>query len=128
MAKKFFYRGKEIDELKRMPLDQFVILMNSHARRSFKRMGIQFRTFLEKMRKAKAKGKTMKTHFRQMMILPEMVGMHFKVYNGKEWADLVPTPEMLGRRLGEFSHTCKLVKHSGPGIGATRGSKSVELK
>ena len=128
MAKKFFYRGKEIEELKRMPLDQFMGLTTSHARRSFKRMGIQFKKFLEKMRKAKAKNKPMKTHFRQMFIIPEMVGMHFKVYNGKEWADCLPTVNMLGRRLGEFSHTCKLVKHSGPGIGATRGSKSVELK
>lgn len=128
MAKKFFYRGKEIDELRRMPTDQFMLLVNSHARRSFQRMGIQFKKFMEKMRKAKAKNKVMRTHFRQMVVLPEMVGMHFKIYNGKDWADCVPTVDMLGRRLGEFSHTCKLVKHSGPGIGATRGSKSVELK
>ena len=63
-----------------------------------------------------------------MPILPEMVGMRFKVHNGREYIDVVVIQEMLGRRLGEYSHTTKLVKHSGPGIGATRGSKSVELK
>ena len=128
MAKKFFFKGKELDELKRMPLDEFILLANSHARRSLKRMGMQIKKFLEKMRKAKSKGKPMKTHFRQMVVIPEMVGMHFKVHAGNSWADVVATQEMVGRRLGEFAHTCKLVKHSGPGIGATRGSKAVELK
>ncbi|MCX6767491.1 MAG: ribosomal protein S19 family protein [Candidatus Micrarchaeota archaeon] len=111
-----------------MPLDQFILLVGTHSRRALKRMGLQFKKFLEKMRKNGAKGKMMKTHFRQMVVIPEMVGMHFQVHNGNKWVDVKPTPEMLGRRLGEFSHTCKLVKQSGPGIGATRGSKSVELK
>ncbi len=128
MVKKFFFRGKEFEELKKMPLDQFILLVGARTRRTLKRMGLQVKKFLEKMRKAKAKGKAMKTHFRQMVIIPEMVGMQFKVHNGNSWVDFTPSPEALGRRLGEFAHTTKLVKHSGPGIGATRGSKAVELK
>ena len=65
---------------------------------------------------------------REMPIVPDMLGMRIKVYNGKEYQDLLITPELLGHRLGEYSHTTKMVKHSGPGIGATRGSKSVDLK
>ena len=76
----------------------------------------------------KKRTKPMKTHLREMIVLPEMVGRKFQVYNGNSFVDVNVVPEMIGHRLGELSITVKLVKHSGPGIGATRGSKSVELK
>ncbi|MFH0711433.1 MAG: ribosomal protein S19 family protein, partial [Candidatus Aenigmatarchaeota archaeon] len=69
-----------------------------------------------------------KTHVREMIILPAMIGSKIGIYNGKEWVQLVVTPEMLGYRLGEFSNVAKRVKHSAPGVGATRGSKHIELK
>ena len=78
--------------------------------------------------KAKEKGKVMKTHYRQMVILPEMLGARIQVHDGKQYVEVAVVPEMMGRRLGEFAITTKMVKHSGPGIGATRGSKAVELK
>jgi small subunit ribosomal protein S19 len=52
-----------------------------------------------------------------------MVGAKLGVFNGKEWINVFITPEMLGHRLGELSIPIKRVKHSAPGIGATRGSK-----
>lgn len=128
MARKFSYKGKSIEELKQMTLEEFTKFIPAHARRTLERMGLQVRKFLEKFRKAKAKNKPMKTHFRQMVIIPEMVGFHVLVHNGNSYKDVLVSQEMMGKKLGELSITTKLVKHSGPGIGATRGSKSVELK
>src|SRR3989338_2480474 len=128
MAKKITFRGKTPEELKAMSLDDFVKLMAANRRRTLQRMSAKIKLFLAQLKKRKAKGKVMKTHLREMVILPEMLDLEFLVYNGKEWVKVVPKLPMLGKRLGEYSFTTKLVKHSGPGIGATRGSKSVELK
>ncbi len=117
-----------------MPFDDFVKLIPSKQRRTLKRMGYQVRKFLEKFRKAKSKenagkqAKPLRTHFREMVVLPEMVGSRIQVYDGKTFIDLNMMPEMLGHRLGEYSITTKMVKHGGPGIGATRGSTAVDLK
>lgn len=111
-----------------MPLDEFVKLIPSKLRRTMRRMSAGIKSFMEKMRKAKKSGKVMETHMRNAIVLPEMIGMRIKVHNGKEFFDVNMMPEMVGHRLGEYAITIKQVKHSGPGIGATRGSKSVELK
>jgi len=128
MARKFNYRGKDAEEIKTMSLEQFMKLIGTKERRTLTRMSPKIKLFRQKFRARAKKGKTMKTHVREMVILPEMLGSKIAVYNGKMFNEVYITTEMLGRRLGEFSHTIKLVRHSGPGIGATRGSKSVELK
>ncbi len=129
MAKKLTFRGKSIEEVKAMSLQDFLKIVPSHQRRTLTRMRAKIKNFLDQMRIKKAKGKkTIKTHVREMVILPEMLDLEFSVYNGKDWVKVIPQLTMLGRRLGEYAITTKLVKHSGPGIGATRGSKSVELK
>lgn len=126
---KFTYHGKTAEELKSMPMDEFVKTIPSNMRRTMRRNGVKIRKFLTKLEKVKKKGKkSMKTQVREMVILPSMLDMDFMVYNGKEWQKVVVKPEMLGHRLGEYAITVKQVRHSGPGIGATRGSKSVELK
>ena len=127
-----------------MPLDEFIKLIPSKQRRTLKRMNHQMRKFLEKFRKRKTKDKAreaarepgkegkpakpLRTHFREMVVLPEMVGSRIQVYDGKTFVDINILPEMLGHRLGEYSITTKMVKHGGPGIGATRGSTAVDLK
>jgi len=111
-----------------MPLEEFIKIIPSKVRRTMKRMGMQIKSTLAKFREAKKKGKPMRTHNRQMVVLPEMLDCHIFVHDGKNFVDLLIVPQMLGHRLGEYAITTKLVKHSGPGIGATRGSKSVELK
>lgn len=128
MARKVVYKGIEAEQIPSITMESFMKLIPSGSRRTLKRMGTQVKKFIEKLRKHDFAKKPMKTHFRQMVILPEMLGKRFLVYNGKEFVDVMILPEMLGRKLGEYSHTIKLVRHSGPGIGATRGSKSVELK
>ncbi len=126
---KFTYHGKTNEELKSMPMEEFVKTIPSNMRRALRRNNLKFRKFVAKLDKIKKKGKkSMKTQVREMVILPQMLDMDFMVYTGKEWQKVVIKPEMLGHRLGEYAITVKQVRHSGPGIGATRGSKSVELK
>ena len=49
--------------------------------------------------------KTIKTWSRRSMILPEMVGHTFDVYNGKKFIAVYVSENMVGHRLGEFSPT-----------------------
>jgi len=88
------------------------------------------KAFIEKVRKIKQKGakKMIKTHVRDAIVLPEWVGLTFGVHNGKEFKTVEITPDRVGGRLGDFSFTVGRVLHSGPGVGATRGSKFVPLK
>lgn len=128
MAREFHYRGKTLEELQKMSIEEFMQLLPSRERRSIKR-GL---TGVEKklLRKIQTKPKTffIKTHSRDMIILPIMVGRKIGIHDGKEFKSTEIKPEMVGHRLGEFAITRKAVKHSGPGMGATRSSKYVPLK
>ncbi|HDI01696.1 MAG TPA: 30S ribosomal protein S19 [Candidatus Bathyarchaeota archaeon] len=134
MPKKFTYRGYTLEELQKMPMDEFIKLLPARQRRSLLRgLTEQQRILLEKIRKAKkalAEGKkvVIKTHVRDMVILPEMVGLTIHVYNGREFVPVEIKPEMIGHYLGEFAITCKPVKHGAPGVGASRSSMYVPLK
>jgi len=127
MPKIFSFKGHSLEELKKMTMEEFARVLTSRERRNFKRgMTDEERKLLENIRKNPEKFH--KTHVRDMIILPEMIGLKFGVYNGKEWINVYTTPEMIGKRLGDFSITIKRVKHSMPGVGATRGSKHIPLK
>lgn len=131
MPREFRYRGYTIEELRRMPIDHFIGLLPSNARRSLLRgLSKEQSVLLEKVRKAIKTGSTkmIKTHCRDMVILPEMVGLTIGVYNGKTFTPVKITPEMIGHRLGEFAYTNKRVIHGNPGIGASRSSMYVPLK
>lgn len=128
--RKFRYRGKSIDELLDVSMDELAELLRARERRSLKRgfTDPQVR-LLRKIREAKKKGKkTVKTHVRDMIVLPEMFGLTIAVYNGKEFVPVKVVPEMIGKRLGEFSPTTKTVKHGEPGLKATRSSMFVAMK
>jgi len=134
VPKKFMYKGYTLEELQKMPMDEFIKLLPARQRRSLLRgLTEQQRILLEKIRKAKkamAEGKkvVIKTHVRDMIILPEMVGLTIHVYNGREFVPVEIKPEMIGHYLGEFAITCKPVKHGAPGVGASRSSMYVPLK
>lgn len=74
------------------------------------------------------KPSTVKTHLRNMVILPQMVGGVIGVYNGKSYVTVEVKPPMIGHYLGEFSITYKPVAHGRPGIGATNSSRFIPLK
>jgi len=127
MAKKeFTYRGKTLDELKKMSLKEFMQLAPARARRSLKKGLTEQQQIL--LNKIRAKKKRIKTHCRDMVIVPEMLDSTILVYNGKEFTALIIQPEMLGHLLGEFAFTRKGVEHSAPGIGATRSSASMSVR
>ncbi|WP_221287325.1 30S ribosomal protein S19 [Stygiolobus caldivivus] len=130
--KKFKYRGKSLDELLNMSMDEFIKLLPSRQRRSLVRgFSDRQRRLLEKIRKHSREGKynkVIKTHVRDMIILPEMVGLRFAVYNGKEYVEFQVMPEMIGHYLGEFSITTKKVEHGEPGLKATRSSLFLAMK
>lgn len=126
MAEEFKFHGKNIEELRRMPYEEFAALVKSRARRKMKR---GFTPAEKKFLKSLKEGKDfVKTQVRDMVIVPDMIGKKIGIYNGKEFVAVEIKEEMLGHRLGEFTLTRKPVKHSGPGMGATRSSKFVPLK
>jgi small subunit ribosomal protein S19 len=132
--KEFAYRGHSLEELEGMSMDEFIKLLPSRQRRSLQRgLATEQRILLENIRRAKKnrnEGETAstKTHARDMIILPEMVGVTILIHNGKEFTPVEITPQMIGHYLGEFAITNKPVKHGSPGIGASRSSMYVPLK
>ena len=126
MAKEFTWKGKSEDEAAKLGLQEFMALIPSRQRRSLKRGLTEEQKAL--MKRVDAGENNVKTHCRDMVIVPQMVGKTLRVYNGKEYLPVMITAQMLGHYLGEFSHTRKGVTHSAAGIGATRSSKAVSAR
>ncbi|PIN76399.1 30S ribosomal protein S19 [Candidatus Woesearchaeota archaeon CG10_big_fil_rev_8_21_14_0_10_36_11] len=124
--KEFKWNGKTEEEIKRMDMEMFIELVPSRQRRSLKRGFTEQQKSLVK--RIDAGESNIKTHCRNMIIIPSMIDKLFRIYNGKEFVPLTITTEMLGHYLGEFAHTRKSVSHSSAGIGATRSSKSVSAR
>ena len=125
--KEFTYRGYTLEELLAMPFDEVLSLMPSRVRRSLTRgLNEEQRTSFEKIKSGKYK--VVRTHRRDIPIVPELVGKTVAVHNGKEFKEFEIRAEMIGHFLGEFAMTRKSVRHSGPGVGATRSSKFLPLK
>jgi len=121
--KEFTYRGKTLDELKKLDVREFSKHLKSNPRRSILRQFQQIEDFVSRAKDKINKNKPVKTHQRNLVIVPEMVGMKINVHDGKSFFPVIITGEMLGHRLGEFSITRGRVKHGKSGIGATKGSK-----
>jgi len=132
MVKKELFRGMEESQAKDMSMEEFLPLLTSRERRTMKRVNQnpRLKKLIEDVRKVKKENpkKVIKTHIREAVVLPEWIGLTFGVYNGKEFKNVEITVKHLGKRLGEFAHSTGRVMHSGPGVGATRGSKFVPLK
>jgi small subunit ribosomal protein S19 len=134
VKKEFTYRGYTMEELSQMELwpsegsdNSIIELLPSRARRSIGRgMSVENEHFLDRIRRNSSI--TVRTHRRDMPILPEFVGRRIAIHNGQHFIELDVKPEMIGHYLGEFALSRKNVAHSGPGVGATRSSKHVALK
>ncbi|KAG9017945.1 ribosomal protein S15 [Tulasnella sp. 427] len=131
----FSYRGIELEKLLDLPNEDFVELVHCRARRRFQR-GLKRKPMglIRKLRKAKKeappneKPRMVKTHLRDMIVVPEMIGSVIGIYNGKVFNSVEIKPEMVGHYIGEFSITYKPVRHGRPGIGATHSSRFIPLK
>ena len=128
------YRGHKLDELVKMSMDELIELLPARRRRTLKR-GLPPRQkkllkSLRDARKAARKGKdiVVRTHCRDMVILPEMVDLTVAIHDGHDFHRVKIIPQMIGHVLGEFSITNREVRHGSPGIGATKSSAYVPLK
>jgi small subunit ribosomal protein S19 len=124
--KEFTYRGHTMDELLKLPFADIIELLPARARRTYIRgLNTEQEAFVRRLR---ASEKPVRTHRREIPVLPEFVGKTVHVYNGKEFSPVSIKAEMIGHALGEFAMTRKAVRHSGLGVGATRSSKFMPLK
>jgi small subunit ribosomal protein S15e len=133
--RKYAYRGVDLDQLLDMSHDALCKLLPCRKRRRLQRgLKRKHSALLKKLRKSKKaatileKPATVKTHLRDMPVLPEMVGSVIGIYNGKVFNQVEIKPEMIGFYLAEFSISYKPVKHGRPGIGATHSSRFIPLK
>jgi len=128
----FTYRGHTLDELQEMSVDEVAELLPARMRRSIERgLSVEKQKLLEDARDAdpeETANDPIRTHLRDMPVLPDMVDLTFAVHNGQSFERVDVEPEMLGHYLGEFQLTRKQVEHGQAGIGATRSSKFVPLK
>jgi len=128
--REFTYRGYTLDEMKAMTLQEIIELLPARPRRTYRRRLLDEpqTIFVERFRGAAWTEKGLRTHCRDVPILPDFVGKKVSIHNGKAFETVEIKAEMIGHYLGEFAMTRKPVKHSGPGVGATRSSKFMPLK
>jgi small subunit ribosomal protein S19 len=121
----YTYRGRTVPELQGMNLEEFAEFLPSRERRSIKR---GYTDGQKKVMHDFKEGKKIRTHHRDMIVLPEMIGQTIEIHNGKQFVSVDLQPEMIGHRFGEFAPTRAKVNHGSAGVGATRSSKFVPLK
>jgi small subunit ribosomal protein S19 len=128
----FTYRGHDLEELQDMSLEEVAELLPARMRRTITRgLSAQHEKLLEEAQTAdpeETANDPIRTHLRDMPVVPEFVGLTFAVHNGQEFERVKVEPEMIGHYLGEFQLTRTQVEHGQAGIGATRSSKFVPLK
>ncbi|WOV93045.1 MAG: 30S ribosomal protein S19 [Candidatus Nitrosoabyssus spongiisocia] len=132
MAKKFNFRGLELEPLQKLSNDELLKILPSRQRRFLLRANFNDskRSLIAEI-KDTADGKSkkiIKTHIRDLIILPYMIGVTVNVFSGKEFKPVVLSIEMIGHSLGEYVITNKKVSHGAPGVGASRSSLYVPLK
>ena len=121
--KEFTYRGFTMEQLLEMPFDEVLDLMPSRARRSFVRgLNEEQKTAFEKIKSGEGRscGRTAGTYPSSR----SSSARRWQSTTGRNSRKIEIKPEMIGHFLGEFAMTGRTVKHSGPGVGATRGRPS----
>lgn len=120
------YRGQSVTFLKTLDVRECAKFMPSRSRRTILRHFDVIDKFVKRCEEKQARNKKIKTHLRDLVIVPHLVGKRIAVHNGKLFQDVDITADMIGHRLGEFSPTRKKVAHSAAGIGATKGSRALK--
>lgn len=121
--KKFAFKGQQIEDLKKLDVREFAKYLTSRPRRYILRNFQTTEGFLKRSRDKVAKKKAVKTHNRDLIIVPEMVGWKIQIHRGNSFEPVEIVGEMLGHKLGEFAMTRKKANHSKSGVGATKGTK-----
>jgi len=123
--KQFKFRGKTLEELKELDVREFAKLLKSRQRRTVLRQFQKIEDFVNRSKVKVSRNKPIRTHYRNLIIVPQMVGMRISIYNGRDFVPVDVVGEMLGHVFGEFSLTRAKIKHGSAGVGATKGSKAL---
>ncbi|MCK5624659.1 ribosomal protein S19 family protein [Candidatus Pacearchaeota archaeon] len=126
--KEFKYKGMSIEELKKLDVREFAKYLRSRQRRTVLRQFQKIEDFINRSKEKERKDKRIKTHQRDLVIVPQMVGMKISIHNGNTFVLVDVTGEMLGHKFGEFAPTRNRVKHSSAGVGGTKGTRSKSKK
>jgi len=126
--KQFTYRGKTLEELQKLDVREFAKLVRARQKRAMLRNFQRIEDFVNQSKVKIEKNKAVRTHHRDLVVVPEMIGWRISVYNGNKFMPVQIISEMLGHRLGEFAPTRARIKHSKAGVGATKGSKHKSKK
>ncbi len=121
--KEFTYRGKTIEEIKQLGMKELAKCLKSRERRFVLRNAQEIEKFIKMCKEKLSRNKKIRTHRREMIILPELIGMNIQIHNGRIFEPVEITNEMIGHKLGEFALTRSKVVHSKAGIGSTKGTK-----
>lgn len=126
--KEFTYKGRTIEELKQLDVREFAKYLRARSRRTVLRNFHEIEKFVNRSKVKLEKDKAIKTHQRDLVIVPQMVGMKISIYNGQRFIPVQITGEMLGHKLGEFAPTRGRITHGKAGVGATKGTKHKSKK
>ncbi len=122
------FRGKTLEELKKLDVREFAKFLTSRQKRFVLRQFHEIDEFVNRARNKIEKNRPIKTHRRTMVVVPELVGMRVQIYNGRAFTPIDLKWDMLGHKFGEFAPTRARIKHGKSGVGATKGSKSKSKK
>ena len=126
--KKQTFRGKTAEELKVLDVREFAKFLKSRQKKFVLKHFNEIEDFISRANKKISKNKPVRTHKRDLIVVPGMIGMKIYIYNGRAFLPIEITWEMLGHRFGEFAPTRGKTKHGKAGVGATKGSKSKAKK
>lgn len=117
----FKYKGKTLEELQALSVEELALIFPSYVRRKLNRgFTAQEKIFLKNIQ---AGVKNLKTHCRDMIVLPNMVGLKIGIYNGKEFVVVEIVDTMIGMRFGELAPTRKIATHTSGGAKKTTVKK-----
>jgi len=126
--KQFTYKGKTIEELKTLDVREFAKFLKARQRRTVLRNFQKVEEFVNRANRKMNRGKKIRTHQRDLVVVPGMIGMKIQIYNGNKFVPVEVIGEMLGHKFGEFALTRAKIKHSKAGVGATKGTKHKSKK
>ena len=122
--KEFKYKGMLTEELQKLDVREFAKFIPSRQRRSILRNFQDIEDFISRAKTKIERNKLIRTHKRDLIIVPQMIGMKLQIHNGNKFIPIEVTGEMLGHVFGEFAPTRARIVHSKAGVGATKGSKA----
>jgi len=126
MAKKAYsFRGKTLEEIQSLSMKELAELLPSRQRRTIMRgLDDNKKDIIEKLKKKNS----VKTHLRDMIVLPQFVGKTISIHSGKSFEPVIIQEDMIGMFFGELVMTRKRIQHNSPGVGASKSSANTGKK